>query len=152
MGTVAAGSRLEDLDTTGRAVDPDPVAGGDALGGDRGADDRRDAELAGEHGRMRRRAAGIGDEPGDLGEQDDPGRVGHLADQEVAVAHGIELVDRQHDPGDALDDTRRAGDALDLADVRGLLAMEPLRVAPVDEIREGELARGHGADPVARGD
>ena len=50
------------------------------------------------------RAAGVGDQPGDLREQDDPGRVRHLADEDVALAHLVELVDRAHDARDALED------------------------------------------------
>ena len=48
---------------------------------------------------MRGRAARVGDEAADLGEQHDPGRVGHLADEDVAVADLVELVDRPHDAG-----------------------------------------------------
>ena len=61
----------------------------------------------GEDGRMRGRPAGVGDEPGDLREEHDPGRVGHLADEDVAVADVVELVDGADDPGDALDDAGR---------------------------------------------
>ena len=60
-------------------------------------------------------AAGVGDEPGDLREQDDPGRVRHLADEDVAVADVVELVDRADDPGDALDDAGRRAEPGDHA-------------------------------------
>ena len=93
---------------------------------------------------------GVGDEPGDLREEDDPGRVRHLADEDVAVADLVELVDRADDPGDALDDAGRRPEARDQPLVVRLLLVEAIRVAPVDEIREGELRRGDRADPVAR--
>ena len=60
-----------------------------------------------EHGRMRGRAAGVGHEAGDLREQHDPGRIRHLADEDVAVTDLVELVDGAHDAGDPLD---HAGD------------------------------------------
>ena len=60
-----------------------------------------------------RRAAGVRDEAGDLGEQHDPGRVGHLAHEDVAVGDLVELVDGPDDPRDALDHARRPGDAGD---------------------------------------
>ena len=43
---------------------------------------------------------------GDLREQHDPRRVRHLADEDVAVADGVELVDRQHDARDPLGHAR----------------------------------------------
>ena len=89
-------------------------------------DHGRDPELARQDGRVRGRPAGVGDEPGDLGEQDDPGRVGHLADQDVAVADVVEVVDRADDPRDPLDDPRRARDAADRVVVGGLLPLEAL--------------------------
>ena len=61
-------------------------------------------------GRVRGQPAGIGDEAGDLGEQHDPRRVGHVADEDVAGANVVELVLAQHDARHALDDrpaTRR---------------------------------------------
>ena len=45
--------------------------------------------------------------PRDLREQHDPGRVRHPADEDLAVAHLVELVERRHEPGDPLDDARR---------------------------------------------
>ena len=140
----------QDLDPPGGPVDAEPVTGDDPLGRHGRPDHGRDAELAGEHGRMRGRPAGVRDESGDLGEQDDPGRVRHLADEDVAVAHLVELVDRAHDAGDALDRPGRRPEAGDDALVVGLRLVEAVRVAPVDEIREGQLGRGRRPDPVAR--
>ena len=101
---------LEDLDATGRAVDPDAVAGRDPPRGLGRADHRGDPELARQHGRMRRRAARVGHEPGDLREQHDPRRVRHLADEDVALADLVELVDGLDDARDPLDDAGRPGD------------------------------------------
>ena len=56
---------------------------------------------------MRGGPAGVGDKAGDLREQDHPGGVRHLADEDVAVADLVERVGVKHDPGDALDDPRR---------------------------------------------
>ena len=39
--------------------------------------------------------------------------IRHLADEDVAVADVVELVDGPHDPGDALDDAGRPADAGD---------------------------------------
>ena len=99
---------------------------------------------------MRGRAAGVGDEPGDLGEQHHPRRVGHLADEDVAVADLVELVDRSDDPGGAFEDAGRRPEAGDQPFVVRLLLVEAVRVAPVDEIRERHLRRRDRADPVAR--
>ena len=144
-------ARLEDLDAPGRAVHAYPVAGRDPLRRDRRADHGRDTEFARQHGRMRGQAAGVGDQPGDLGEQHDPGRVGHLADQDVALADLVELVDGADHPGDALDDARRAAEPVTARSSSAAL-VEPLGEAPVDEVREVELGLRRGADPVARVD
>ena len=95
-------------------------------------------------------AAGVRDQARDLGEQHDPRRIGHVADQDVAGADVVELVLAQHDPGRALDDARRAGNALELVRDLTFLAREFLREAPVDEIREVELALRRSADPRPR--
>src|SRR5512135_156713 len=79
----------QDLDDAGGPVAADAVAVLDLLGRDGGSDDRRDAELAREDGRMRHGAAGVRHEPYDLGEEDDPGRVRHLAHEDVARANVI---------------------------------------------------------------
>src|SRR5688572_13020579 len=99
---------------------------------------------------MRGGAAGVGNEPGDLREQDDPGRVRHLADEDVAVTDLVEFVNRPYDPGDPLDHARRATDPRDQALIVRLRLVEAIRVAPVDEVWEAELRRRHRADPVAR--
>src|SRR5207244_2742688 len=117
----------EDLDPARRTVDPDPVAGRDALRRDGGPDDCRDPELAGEDGRVRRRSAGVGHEPGDLREEDDPCRVRHLADEDVAVLDLAELIDREHDPGGPLQDPGRTRDPGDGRSILALLAVEAIR-------------------------
>ena len=83
---------------------------------------------------MRCRPAGIGDQPGDLGEQDDPGGIRHLADKDVAVADIVELVDRAHDPGDTLDNAGRRPEPVDQPLVVRLGLVEAIGVAPVDEV------------------
>ena len=64
-----------------------------------------------EDGRVRHRPARVGHEADDLGEEDDPGRVRHLADEDVARPDVVELVLAEDDAGDALDDARRGADA-----------------------------------------
>ncbi len=76
--------------------------------------------------------------------------IGHLADEDVAVADLVELVDRSDDPGGAFDDAGRRPEAGDQPLVVRLLLVEAVRVAPVDEIRERELRGRDRADPVAR--
>ena len=129
------------------AVDPDRVAGRDAVRRVGRPDDGGDAELPGEDRRMRRRPAGVGHEPGDLGEQHDPRRVRHLADEDVPVADLVELVDRADDARRPLDHPRRRRDALDDRRLGRGRAMEPLRVAPVDEVRERELRSASRSRP-----
>src|SRR5204863_3194128 len=77
--------------------------GMDPLGRHGCPDHGGNTELAGEHGRVRRRPAGVRDQAGDLGEQHDPGRVRHLTYQDVTVADLVELVDGPNDASDACD-------------------------------------------------
>src|SRR5438046_10247620 len=77
------GRTLEDFDPSRAAVNPDPVAGRDALRGDRRSDHGRDAELSRQHGRMGGRAAGVGHETSNLREEHDPGRDGPLTDEAI---------------------------------------------------------------------
>ena len=115
---------------------------------DRGADDGRDAVLAGEDGRMRHGPAGVGHDGDDLAVEHLPGRVGHLADEDLAWLQAVELGLGHDDARDALDDARRAGDAGDLAVLLLLGAVELVREAPQVEVRERQLRRRAGADPV----
>ena len=115
---------------------------------DRGADDRRDAVLAGEDGRVRHGPAGVGHDRDDLAVQDLPGRVGHLADEDLARPEAVELGLGHDDARHALDDARRAGDAADLRRSTSPRAVELVREAPQVEVREGELRRRDRADPV----
>src|SRR3954452_15593400 len=78
---------LEDVDRPGRAIDAHTVAVVDALRRVLRPNDGRNAEFAREHGRMRRQAAGVGNEAGDLREQRDPGRIGHVADEDVRCSY-----------------------------------------------------------------
>ena len=105
------------------AVNTDLITGLDELSGAAGADHAGNTKLAGDHGGVGQGTAGIGDQSGDLGEGDDPGGVGHLADQDLAVLDGIQLGGIIHQMGNAFLNTGTAGDALQdgLADL-GLLA------------------------------
>ena len=103
-------------------------------------------------------AAGIGDQSGDLGEGDDPGGVGHLADQDLTLLDGVQLGGIGHQVGDALLHAGAAGDALedrlaDLSLLGGLLhlGLELLGIAPqrlVGLLIDGPL--GGGAVPLLR--
>src|SRR3954467_8841141 len=130
----------EHLDDAGRAVDADAVAGLDALAGVAGAHDGRDAELARDDGRVRDRAAGLRDETLDLGEEHDPGRVRHAADEDVALLDLVELLERRHVACGSLDHAGRRRQALDLARRGGLAGVEAVGEAP--EAAVGELDRG----------
>src|SRR5450759_4520512 len=150
---LAADGRLggradENLDEAGRAVEADPVPVLDLLGSHGRPDDGRDAELAGEDGRVGHGPARVVHDAYDLCEYYDPGRVLHLADEDVSRPDIIELVLAEDDPRDALDDARRAAEPVDLAGDRGFLAVELVGEAPQVQVREGELRRGGGADPL----
>ncbi len=116
------------------------------------ADDRRDAELQAQHSGVRHRAAGIGDQADDLGEQGHPGRVGHLAYQDVALFYLVELVDGHDDLGNAFDHARRRRQALHLVGGHGLLDVELVGEAPQAQVRHGQLSLGRGAEPGRRPD
>ena len=122
----------------------------DALAGVAGPDDRRDAELARDDGRVRHGAAGLRHEPGDLREQHDPRRVRHPADEDVALLDLVELVERGHVARRPLDHAGRRGQALDLAGRRRLARVELVREAPQRVVRERQRLLGGGADPRRR--
>src|SRR5438445_5305242 len=120
------------------------------MGGDRGAHDRGDPELPRDDRGMRRNAAGVGHKPTDLREQDDPGRVRHLAHENLALLDLVEVVNGRDDTRGALGDTGRGGEPDDLVDRRGRLAVELLREAPERQIRERERLLRGGAEPLGR--
>jgi len=93
-------------------------------------DDGGDPELARDDGGMRRHAAGVRHEPRDLREQDDPRRVRHLADEDLALLHLVELVERGDAARDALDHPGRGAEAVHLVDLLGRCSVELLREAP----------------------
>src|SRR5438445_6288651 len=96
----------DDLDAPRPAVDPYTIAGGDPGRRNRGADHGRDTELAREDGRMRGRPARVCHEPGDLGEEHNPRRVRHLADEDVPFLDLVELVDGPNHPSRTLENAR----------------------------------------------
>ena len=74
----------------------------------RRADDGGKAELTGDDRRVGRNAPGIGNEPTDPREQDDPRRVRHRQTRISPLPHFVELVERSDETGGALDHSRRA--------------------------------------------
>src|SRR3972149_10854946 len=82
----------EHFDNAFVAVDADAVAALDDLRRDAAAHPRGDAELARQHRRVPGHAGRVGDERGDLGEEDHPRGVGHLADEDVTRLDLVELV------------------------------------------------------------
>ena len=104
-------------------------------------------------GRMRRDPARVGDEPGDLREEHDPGRDSSSGRRGSRPPHLVELVERRDEPGDALGDARRRRPSPVIRSAAvGRLAVELLREAPEGVVGEVELRLGGGADPVGRPD
>ena len=135
-----------------RSVYTYPVTALDPLGRHRRPDDGRDPELARDDGGMRRHAAGVRDEPGDLREQHDPRRIRHLADEDLALLYLVELVERGDAARDALDDAGRGAEPVHLVDLLRRRAVKLLGEAPERPVRERERLLRRGADPLRRSD
>src|SRR5579872_5070990 len=93
----------EDLDRACPAVDQDPVARLDHLGGDGSTDHAGDAVLAADDGRVRQRAAGVADARGDDAERGRPLRRRPAAHEDLARLYQVQVTDRGDHPGRALD-------------------------------------------------
>ena len=96
------------------ARDGDRRAVGQLSGGVAGADDRRDAELAGDDRRVAGPAAAVGDDRGGALHDRLPVRVGHVGDQHLARrTNSCICVDRRHHPDRSGADLLPDGAALD---------------------------------------
>src|SRR5207248_5816813 len=97
---------------------------------------------------MRGEATGVGHQTGHLGEEHDPGRIRHLADDDVALADLIELIGGENDACYSFHDARRSRHSSHLSLHGRRLSVEFVRESPVAPVRNRELRRRHGADPV----
>ena len=82
-----------------------------------GADHRGQAVFARDDGHVAHRSADVGDRRADLLEDRRPGRVGHLADEDVALLDAADLGDRLDHPRGAFDHARAGGEALELVGI-----------------------------------
>src|SRR5262245_57798600 len=105
---------MEDRHHAAPAVDADTLTILDARRGVAGADHRGQSELARHDRCMAHRAADVRHRAGDLRKDGCPGRIGDLADENVALLQLRNLLDRLHDAGRPLDDTVRGRETLDL--------------------------------------
>jgi len=96
---------------------------------------------------MRRCASRIRHQSRDLREQHHPRRVGHLADQDLAHAHLVELFERTNVPCDPLDDARRGRQASQLSRCGRSWAGELLGETPKAEVWKVEGRLGGRANP-----
>ena len=97
---------------------------------------------------MRGEATGVGHQTGHLGEEHDPGRIRHLADDDVALADLVELIGGENDACHSFHDARRSRHSSHLSLHGRRLSVEFVRESPVAPVRNRELRRRHGADPV----
>src|SRR5207302_6541373 len=107
------------------AVDANALTVLDARGCGPGADDRGKTKLPRHDGGVAHRAADVGHRARDLLEDRCPGRIGDLADQNVALAYARDLLHRPHDARRTLDDAARGGKPAQLAAPRIARGVEP---------------------------
>src|SRR6478736_305424 len=116
---------LEDRHDPAPAVDADALAVLDLGGGAAGADHRGQAVLAGDDGHVAHRPADVRHRGADLLEDRAPGRIGHLAHEDVALLDAADLGDRLDHPRRAFDHPVAGGEALELVGVGVGAFVEP---------------------------
>src|SRR5690606_8102508 len=114
---LVAGLVFEDGHDPAPAVDADALAVLDPLRRLAGPDYRRQVVLARDDGHVAHRSADVADRRADALEDRAPGRVGDLADEDVALLDAADLVDRLHHPRRAFDHARARREAFQLVGV-----------------------------------
>src|SRR3712207_9370672 len=94
--------------------------------------------------------ARVGNKTADLGEEDDPGRVRHPADEDVALSDLVGLLYGGNDAGGALDHAGRRPKPHNLVRLLGGFAVELLGEAPERVVREVQRLLGRRAQPLGR--
>ena len=128
LGLLDGEVELAVVDVAGVALgarDRDPAAVLQLAGGVAGADDGRDAELAGDDRGVAGAAAAVGDDRGGALHDRLPVGVGHVGDEHLALVEVVHLLDRGHHPHRAGADLLADGAALD-DDLAPLVHPEPL--------------------------
>ena len=116
---------LEDRHHAAPAIDANALAVLDPLGRLAGADHRGEAVFARDDRHVAHRAADVADRGADLLEDRAPGRVGHLAHEDVALLDAADLGDRLDHPRRAFDHPVAGGEALELVGVGVGALVEP---------------------------